>query len=149
MKQAHESVHSSGYKYKKEKTGWQMVDESDTETLPTPKCPKMDAEMKKTLKHLTSRWAITKNDCKMPNQQKVWSVRWSVRWSARKFTATCHRKRVQTNAQLQAGQVPTRTQPNMQEQANIHTKWDNCDHLWYGVMSCMLTLTLNWNSFLC
>ena len=55
MKQAHESVHSSGYKYKKEKTGWQMVDESDTETLPTPKCPKMDAEMKKTLKHLTSR----------------------------------------------------------------------------------------------
>ena len=60
MKQAHELVHSSRYKYKKEKTGWQMVDESDTETLPTPKCPKMDAEMK-TLKHLTSRWAISKN----------------------------------------------------------------------------------------
>ena len=40
--------------YKREKTGWQMVAESDTETLPTPKCPEMDAEMK-TLKHLTSR----------------------------------------------------------------------------------------------
>ena len=36
---------------------------------------------------------------------------------------------MQANAQLQAGQVPMRTQPNMQEQANIHTKRDNCDHL--------------------
>ena len=48
---------------------------------------------------------------------------------AEKAAATCHRKWVQANAQLQAGQVPMRTQPNMHEQANIHTKRDNCDHL--------------------
>ena len=46
FKQACESVHSSGYNYKKEKTGSQMVDESDTEAPPTPKHPKMDAEMR-------------------------------------------------------------------------------------------------------
>ena len=36
----------SGYNYKKGKTRFKLVDGSDTEAPPTPKCPKMNAEMR-------------------------------------------------------------------------------------------------------
>lgn len=45
MKQARESVHSSGYNYKKGKTWSKLVDGSDTEAPSTPKHSEMDAEM--------------------------------------------------------------------------------------------------------
>ena len=44
MKQACELVHTSEYNYKKEKNRFKLVDGSDAETPPTPKCPKMDTE---------------------------------------------------------------------------------------------------------
>ena len=45
LKQARESVHSSGYNYRKGKTRSKLVDVSDTDASSTPKRPKIDAEM--------------------------------------------------------------------------------------------------------
>ena len=76
----------------------------------------------------------TARECLLsPAEVRIWfdhltQIRKNRKRGAEKAAATRRRKREQANAQLQGGQVPTRTQPNTQEQTNTHR--DNCDILW-------------------
>ena len=63
MKQACELVHTSEYNYKKEKNRFKLVDGSDAETPPTPKCPKMDTEMRQ------QRMQVLEEDIEALNNQ--------------------------------------------------------------------------------